>query len=143
MVGGIVVFAVVGNGEDVSGKVVFVPAVVVGGGTVVFFVVGGGEDVSCGVVGGRTVVFLVVGGGEDVSCGVVGGGAVVGRTVVTVVGLAVLDESERIITLYAPIATKVVCFSRLLKFLRSLYGKQCGPRLDCSYSCSLLYLIGQ
>ena len=33
----------------------------------------------------------------------------------------------------APIATKVVCFSRLLKCLRSLYGKQCGPRSDCSY----------
>ena len=33
-----------------------------------------------------------------------------------------------------PMATKVVCFSCLLKCLRSLYGKQCGPRLDCS-SC--------
>ena len=32
------------------------------------------------------------------------------------------------LTLNAPIATKVVCFSRLLKCLRSLYGKQCGPR---------------
>ena len=126
MVGGIVVFAVVGNGEDVSGKVVFVPAVVVGGGTVVFLVVRGGEDVSCGVVGGRTVV--------------VGGGAVVGGTVVTVVGLAVLDESERIITLNAPIATKVVCFSPLLKCLRSLYGKQCGPRSDCSYRSSLFWV---
>ena len=29
-----------------------------------------------------------------------------------------------ILTLNAPIATKVVCFSRLLKSLRSLYGKQ-------------------
>ena len=36
-------------------------------------------------------------------------------------------------TLNAPIATKIVCFSRLLKCLRSLYGKQCGPRSDCSY----------
>ena len=36
------------------------------------------------------------------------------------------------LTLNAPIATKVVCFSRLLKYLRSLYGKQCGPRSDCS-----------
>ena len=27
---------------------------------------------------------------------------------------------------------KVVCFSRLLKCLRSLYGKQCGPRSECS-----------
>ena len=32
-----------------------------------------------------------------------------------------------LLTLNAPIATKVVCFSRLLKCLRSLYGKQCGP----------------
>ena len=32
-----------------------------------------------------------------------------------------------------PIATKVVCFSRLLKCFRSLYGKQCGHRSDCSY----------
>ena len=37
------------------------------------------------------------------------------------------------LTLNAPIAAKVVCFSRLLKCLRSLYGKQCGPRSDCSY----------
>ena len=32
-----------------------------------------------------------------------------------------------IIPLKAPIATKVVCLSCLLKCLRSLYGKQCGP----------------
>ena len=32
-----------------------------------------------------------------------------------------------IITLNAPIATKVVCFSRLLKCLRSLYGKSVNP----------------
>ena len=25
-------------------------------------------------------------------------------------------------------------FSHLLKFLSSLYGKQCGPRTDCSYN---------
>ena len=31
------------------------------------------------------------------------------------------------LTLNAPIATKVVCFSRLLKCLSSPYGKQCGP----------------
>ena len=31
------------------------------------------------------------------------------------------------LTLNAPIATKAVCFSRLLIFLRSLYDKQCGP----------------
>ena len=39
----------------------------------------------------------------------------------------------------APIATKVVCFSCLLKCLRSLYGKQCGPRSDCSYRSSLFW----
>ena len=38
------------------------------------------------------------------------------------------------LTLNTPIATKVVCFSRLLKYLRSLYGKQCGPRSDCFYA---------
>ena len=32
----------------------------------------------------------------------------------------------------APITTKVVCFSRLLKCSRSRYGKQCGPRSDRS-----------
>ena len=42
-----------------------------------------------------------------------------------------------ILTLNAPISTKVVCFSRLLKCLRSLYSKQCGPRSDCSYRSSL------
>ena len=31
------------------------------------------------------------------------------------------------LTLKGPIATKVVCFSCLLKCLRCLYGKQCGP----------------
>ena len=43
----------------------------------------------------------------------------------------------KVLTLYAPISTNVVCFSRLLKCLRSLYGKQCGPRSDCSYRSSL------
>ena len=38
-----------------------------------------------------------------------------------------------IVTLNPPIATKVVCFSCLLKCLRSLHGKQCGPSSDCSY----------
>ena len=47
---------------------------------------------------------------------------------------------EVILTLNAPIATKVVCFSRLLKCLRSLYGKQCGPRSDCSYRSSLFWV---
>ena len=36
------------------------------------------------------------------------------------------------LTLNVPISTKVVCFSHLLKCLRSLYGKQCGTRPDCS-----------
>ena len=50
------------------------------------------------------------------------------------------DHSRRYLThltLNAPIVTKVVCFYRLLKCLRSLYGKQCGPRSDCSYRSSL------
>ena len=45
-----------------------------------------------------------------------------------------------LLTLNAPIAAKVVCFSRLLKCLRSLYGKQCGPRSDCSYRSSLFWV---
>ena len=44
------------------------------------------------------------------------------------------------LTLNAPIATKVVCFYRLLKCLRSLYCKQCGPRSDCSYWSSLFWV---
>ena len=44
------------------------------------------------------------------------------------------------LTLNAPIATKDVCFSHLLKCLRSLYGKQCGPRSDCSYRSSLFWV---
>ena len=44
------------------------------------------------------------------------------------------------LTLNAPIATKVVCFSCLLKCLRSLYGKQCGPRSDCSYRSSMFWI---
>ena len=39
-----------------------------------------------------------------------------------------VTDHEIMLTLNAPITTKVVCFSRLLKCLRSLYGKQCGPR---------------
>ena len=42
--------------------------------------------------------------------------------------------------LNTPIATKVVCFSRLLECLRSLYDKQCGPRSDCSYRSSLFWV---
>ena len=48
-----------------------------------------------------------------------------------------------ILTLNAPMATKVVCFSRLLKCLRSLYGKQCGPRSDCSFRSSLFWVQAQ
>ena len=44
------------------------------------------------------------------------------------------------LTLNALITTKVVCFSRLLKCLRSLYGKQCGPRSDCSFRSSLFWV---
>ena len=45
-----------------------------------------------------------------------------------------------ILTLNLPIATKVVCFFRLLKCLRRLYGKQCRPRSDCSYRSSLFWV---
>ena len=45
------------------------------------------------------------------------------------------------LTLNAQIATKVVCFSRLLKCLRSLYGKQCGPRSDCSSSLFWVHTV--
>ena len=64
----------------------------------------------------------------------------------------ILTSWEKVIlTLNTPITTKVVCFSRLLKYLRSLHGKWCGPRSDCSYRehsflgpyCLLLYLIRQ
>ena len=46
----------------------------------------------------------------------------------------------RVLILNAPIATKVVCFSRLLKCLRSFNCKQCGPRSDCSYRSSLFWV---
>ena len=49
-------------------------------------------------------------------------------------------HSSLCLTLNAPITTKVVCFSRLLKRLRSLYGKQCGPRSDCFYRSSLFWI---
>ena len=41
-----------------------------------------------------------------------------------------------ILTLNVPIAT-----SCLLKCLRNLYGKQCGPRSDCSYHWHLLFMV--
>ena len=45
------------------------------------------------------------------------------------------------LTLNGPISTKVICFSRLLKCLRSLYCKQFGPRSDCSYRSSLFWVL--
>ena len=56
-----------------------------------------------------------------------------------------LFESEKDVedlTLNAPIARKVICFSHLLKCLRSLYCKQCGSRPDCSYWSSLFWVHG-
>ena len=35
---------------------------------------------------------------------------------------------------------QVVCFSRLLKCLRSLYDKQCGSRSECSHRSSLFWV---
>ena len=37
------------------------------------------------------------------------------------------SATSSVLTLNAPITTNVVCFSRLLKCLKSLYGIQCGP----------------
>ena len=54
--------------------------------------------------------------------------------------LVVSKFTFEFLTLNAPIATKVICFSRLLKCLRSLYGKQCRPRSDCSYRSSLFWV---
>ena len=44
------------------------------------------------------------------------------------------------LTLNTPFTTEVVCWSRLLKCLRSLHGKQCGPRSDCSYRSSVFWV---
>ena len=55
-------------------------------------------------------------------------------------GLVVIGNlrvNSMVLALNAPIPTKVVCFSHLLKCLRSLYGKQCGHRTACSYRSSL------
>ena len=52
----------------------------------------------------------------------------------------ILSTQNKCLTLKAPIPTKVICFSRLLKCLRSLYGKQFGPRSDCSYRSSLFWV---
>ena len=51
-----------------------------------------------------------------------------------------LMQPNKGLTLNAPIATKVICFSRQLKCSRSLYGKRCGPRSDCSYRSSLFWI---
>ena len=50
------------------------------------------------------------------------------------------NSFDLMLTLNALIATKVVCFSRQLKCLRSLYGKQCGLRSDCFYRSSLFWV---
>ena len=44
------------------------------------------------------------------------------------------------LTLNVPIATKVICFFCLLKCLRSLYGKLCGPMSYCFYRSSLFWV---
>ena len=48
------------------------------------------------------------------------------------------QSSSKCINLNAPIATKIVCFFRLLKCLRNLYGKQCGPRSVLGPLCFIL-----
>ena len=57
---------------------------------------------------------------------------------VTSYGMFVYPEAQ-LLTPKAPIATKVVCFSRLLKCLRSLYDKQ-SEQSDLGAPCLLLYL---
>ena len=49
-------------------------------------------------------------------------------------------DPGNVLTLKVPIATKVVCYFRLRKCLRSLYSNQCGPRSDCSYRISLFWV---
>ena len=58
----------------------------------------------------------------------------------SIIAYSILITVLQTSTLNAPIATKVACFSRLLKYLRSLYGKQWGPRSDCSYRSSLFWV---
>ena len=55
------------------------------------------------------------------------------QTVQTRISVSTFCLQNILLTLKAPIVTKIVFFPRLLKCLRSLYGKQCGPRSDCSY----------
>ena len=54
----------------------------------------------------------------------------------SIISPVINDKQLYLLTLNAPITT-IVVFSCLLKCLRSLYGKQCGPRSDCSYRSSL------
>ena len=49
------------------------------------------------------------------------------------------DDKRKELTLKAAITTKIVCFCRLLKCLRSLYGKQCGPRSGAVCSGSTMF----
>ena len=51
-----------------------------------------------------------------------------------------MGDQQTKLTLKAPITTKVVCFSRLPKCLRSLCDKQRGSRSDCSYMNSLIWV---
>ena len=48
--------------------------------------------------------------------------------------------SWRFLWVEAPITTKVVCLYCLLKYIRSFYEKQCGPRSDCSHRSSLIWV---
>ena len=51
-----------------------------------------------------------------------------------------LTFCQKMLALKIPITTKVVCFSRLPKCFRNIYGKQSGPRLDCSFRSSLFWV---
>ena len=62
------------------------------------------------------------------------------RKELTDCNMKVNEPAHEILTLNVPSATKVVCVSLLLKCLRSLYGKQCGPRSDCSCRSSLFWV---
>ena len=54
--------------------------------------------------------------------------------VVTEDGIKTNPEKLMVLTLNAPSATIDACLSCLLKCLKSLYSKQCGPRSDCRSS---------
>ena len=63
-----------------------------------------------------------------------------GDCILTPAHLLLLTPIHLLLTLNVPISTKGVCFSPLLKCLRCLYSKQCGPRLDCSHRSSLFWV---